>query len=337
MAASKPKRSVKQPLDPDFVYDFPAMVFPSDFDPNSTPSAATQSAAQVPATTPAVPGAVPVAKKKSTKSAKIQDQLELERLKNQNLQLELKLISQKEACQTTQDKMSSDTRGQLLHDQSQEKILASLMNDLTPPSREEQHQLANPTFPVMQQLKASAKGHTVFSAKGTLDYDKIDISEFVFAFLEFVQQQQQSQHQHLLQFLQLLMEKAMNYSWPSVRNFNLSINQALAQGRLTWGQMDVIQARSNTFFSHADLRSSQNPSSKFSGPRQPRDPPRREQKDMYCTDWNYTAKCSCNITDPEYKNTHHCRVCDSDQHPMLHCAKRRYPIPTNKSAQQKPQ
>ena len=77
----------------------------------------------------------------------------------------------------------------------------------------------------MQQPKASAKGHTVFSAKGTLDYDKIDISEFVFAFLEFVQQQQQSQHQHLLQFLQLLMEKAMNYSWLSVRNFNLSINQ----------------------------------------------------------------------------------------------------------------
>lgn len=340
MAASKPKRSVKQPLNPDFVYDFPAMVFPTDFDPNATPSAAAQSAAQVPATTPAVTGAV--AKKKSTKSANIQDQLELERLKQQNLQLELKLLSQKEklgaeALQTTQDKMSADARGQLMHDQSQEKILASLMNELTPPSREEQNQLANPTFPVMQQLKASAKGHTVFSAKGTLDYDKIDISEFVFAFLEFVQQQQQSQHQHLLQFLQLLMEKAMNYSWPSVRNFNLSINQALAQGRLTWGQMDVIQARSNTFFSHADLRSSQNTGSKFSGPHQQRDPPRREQKDMYCTDWNYTAKCSCNITDPEYKNTHHCRVCDSDQHPMLHCAKRRYPIPTNKSAQQRPQ
>ena len=114
--------------------------------------------------------------------------------------------------------MSADARGQLMHDQSQEKILASLMNELTPPSREEQIQLANPTFPVMQQLKVSAKGHTVFSAKGTLDYDKIDISEFVFAFLEFVQQEQQSQHQHLLQFLQLLMEKAMNYSWLSVRH-----------------------------------------------------------------------------------------------------------------------
>ena len=137
-------------------------------------------------------------------------------------------------------------------------------------------------------------------------------------------------------FSSCLWKKLMNYSWPSVRNFNLSINQALAQGRLTWGQMDVIQARSNTFFSHADLRSSQNTGSKFSGPRQQRDPPRRERKDMYCTDWNYTAKCSCNITDPEYKNTHHCRVCDSDQHPMLHCGKRRYPIPTNKSAQQRP-
>ena len=52
MAASKPKRSVKQPLNPDFVYDFPVMVFPSDFDPNATPSAVAQSAAQVPATTP---------------------------------------------------------------------------------------------------------------------------------------------------------------------------------------------------------------------------------------------------------------------------------------------
>lgn len=97
----------------------------------------------------------------------------------------------------------------------------------------------------------------------------------------------------------------MNYSWPSVRNFNLSINQALAQGKLTWGPMDVIQARSNTFFSHADLHSSQNTGSKSSGPRQQCDPPGREQKDMYCTDWNYTAKCSCNITDLEYKHTYH--------------------------------
>ena len=190
----------------------------------------------------------PCDQEKSTKSSKIHDQLKLERLKQQNLQLELQLLSQKEklgaeSLLSKQDKTSAaDPRGHLLNDQSQEKILASLMNELTPPSQEEQHQLAHPTFSMMQQLKASAKGHTVFSAKGTLDYDKLDISEFVYAFnsLEFVQQQPQSYHKNLLQYLQLLMEKAMNYSWSSVRNFNLSINQAFAQGQLTWGQ-DSLQ------------------------------------------------------------------------------------------------
>ena len=57
------------------------------------------------------------------------------------------------------------------------------MSDLTPPLDEELNQLANPTFPVMHDPKASTKGHSVFSAKGTLEYDKLDISEFAFAFL----------------------------------------------------------------------------------------------------------------------------------------------------------
>lgn len=173
------------------------MVFPTDCDPNAlnaTPSTVARSAVQLSGATTPVP---PVTKKKSAKSSKIHDQLELERLKQQNLQLELQLLSQKEklgaeSLLSKQDKISAaDSRGQLLNDQSQEQILASLMNELTPPSQEEQHQLAHPTFPVMQQLKASAKGHTVFSAKGTLDYDKLDISEFVYAFLEFIQQQPQ--------------------------------------------------------------------------------------------------------------------------------------------------
>jgi len=59
------------------------MVFPTDSDPNATPSAAAQSDVQLPATTPAVTSAV--TKTKSAKSAKIHDQLELERLKQQNL------------------------------------------------------------------------------------------------------------------------------------------------------------------------------------------------------------------------------------------------------------
>lgn len=135
--------------------------------------------------------------------------------------------------------------------------------------------------------------------------------------------------------LRLLMEKFINYLWSSVNNFILSINNVLAQGRLHWGQMDIIQAKSNTFFSHGDLRSSQNSASKVLRLRPPRDSLRLEQKDMYCSDWNYTAKLSCNITDPDYKNIHLCKVCDSHQHPMFHCAKRRCPIPSMRAAQQK--
>ena len=35
MAASGPKRSVKQPLDPEFVYHFPTMAFSTDCDLNA--------------------------------------------------------------------------------------------------------------------------------------------------------------------------------------------------------------------------------------------------------------------------------------------------------------
>ena len=110
------------------------MAFPTDCDPNALnvmPLTAAQLAVQLSCvTTP------PVTKKKSTKSSKIHDQLELERLKQQNLQLELQLLSQKEklgaeSLLSKQDKTSAvDPRGDLLNDQSQEKILALLMNEL---------------------------------------------------------------------------------------------------------------------------------------------------------------------------------------------------------------
>ena len=189
----------------------------------------------------------------------------------QNLQLEWEILSKKEQISSESRKQQEyKACGQIQHDQSQEKILESLMNELTLLSKEEHTQLANPTFPVMQQLKASAKGHTVYSDTGIFEYDKLEISEFVFAFLEFIQQQPHTQHGSLPQYLQLLMEKAMNYSWSSVRNFNLSINHALSQGRLQWSQMDLIQAKSTTFFCHADLCSSQNTKSRFLSSRQPR-------------------------------------------------------------------
>ncbi|KAJ7361976.1 hypothetical protein OS493_014627 [Desmophyllum pertusum] len=88
MAASRSKRSVKQKLNPDFEYQFPDIEFPSEAERNATPSVAAIRAAMV--TTPNAN------KKKSEKSSRIKEQLELEQLKHQNLQLELQVLSKKE-------------------------------------------------------------------------------------------------------------------------------------------------------------------------------------------------------------------------------------------------
>ena len=45
-----------------------------------------------------------------------------------------------------------------------------------------------------------------------------------------------------------------------------------------------------------------------------------------CRQWNYTGSCSCDTASSSYSGHHKCRVCAKD-HPMLHCAQRRTPIP----------
>ena len=89
MAASRPKRSVKQSLHPDFTYEFPGLISPTEIDAQLSPSGVTHLTEHVSLTTPKV-------SKKSTKPSKIQDQLELERLKEHNLQLELQILTPKE-------------------------------------------------------------------------------------------------------------------------------------------------------------------------------------------------------------------------------------------------
>ena len=77
--------------------------------------------------------------------------------------------------------------------------------------------------------------HFVMSNKGMLEYQSLSISEFVSGCLEIVKiypQFQDDLHAHL----QLLMEKAMTYSWESVKNFHFSCNFLFGQGRLSWRQ-----------------------------------------------------------------------------------------------------
>ena len=46
-----------------------------------------------------------------------------------------------------------------------------------------------------------------------------------------------------------------------------------------------------------------------------------------CQAWNYKGSCSCDSTACNYASHHLCRVCKSSEHPMLHCPKRKMPIP----------
>ena len=57
----------------------------------------------------------------------------------------------------------------------------------------------------------------------------------------------------------------------------------------------------------------------------------RVQKEFLCQDWNYATKCSCLTTGATYSTTHRCCIWDSSDHPMLHHAKCRFPIPASPS------
>ena len=44
------------------------------------------------------------------------------------------------------------------------------------------------------------------------------------------------------------------------------------------------------------------------------------EKEQLCRNWNNYNNCSCNKTNPDYKNIHKCLVCEYDTHPMRHCS-----------------
>lgn len=192
-------------------------------------------------------------------------------------------------------------------------------------------------IPTLEHLREKKKpGSTlpnnfVFSSKGTLTYETLDLPDFVNGLLEFQKQQPDECKPGLTQHLQLLMARASTYQWSSVRSFHLSIATAIDQGRLSWSDCDAIRERSQTFFTHQDLHTQphssgtqQNQSTQQSQFHRSN----RDKKEKYCRNWNYTAKCGCHSTSASYSSNHRFRVCDTTDHPMLHCPKRKFPIPS---------
>lgn len=170
---------------------------------------------------------------------------------------------------------------------------------------------------------ATLPNHYVFSSKGMLEFDQLSMSEFVSGYLEYLKTQPELSKSCLLSNLQLLMDKATTYSWPSVCNFHQSVHNAVQNRHMSWSDYDKIRERAQTFFTHLDLCAPGNMASNTATFHSA-----RTKQNKSCETWNYTGECSCDQTQAIYKDHHHCRVCESADHPMLHCKKCKYPIPT---------
>lgn len=92
-----------------------------------------------------------------------------------------------------------------------------------------------------------------------VDYDKLDMAVFVSGYLEFCKVQPESLKAPLLNHFQLLMDRAITYSWHSLRNFHFSVNNAVEQGQLAWDSAKIICGL-KPFFIHLALHSNSSPS-----------------------------------------------------------------------------
>ena len=166
-------------------------------------------------------------------------QIQLEQLKHSNLQLQLEITrAQLELTKLSPHVKPSQTSRSLKPEEPSplDNILAS-----TPFRSPTQEVLAEDgSVPTLKDLRTKEKKERkhpsllpndyLFSAKGKIDYDKLEISEFVGGFLEFLNGQPESAQQRYLAYLKLLMERAATYSWHSGRNSTFQSIQRLKPG-----------------------------------------------------------------------------------------------------------
>ena len=140
----------------------------------------------------------------------------------------------------------------------------------------------------------------------------------------------------MLDYLELLMLKPSSYSGPSVRDFLLHPAKQIELRCLEWTSSPEIRNKAVMFFKLSDLKLSQTKTSSgatsanfqsfYFQPRSPSTTKPDMEKD--CRLWNLDYdSCSCHKSNSHAFNAHHkCRMC-TKEHPMLHCPKRRNPIP----------
>ena len=313
-AAARPKRKSKKVLDPDFQYEFPSSAFLHDdlnLEKQSNPMTYNQSTKQstqspkLKSATALAASSSPIAIDDTASSALSFDkQLQLLKLQKDKLELELKVLTiSRQECPPD--------------------------NTLTDPSLQD---AAGSTEPRCNKHNIDWPQDFVPSIQG--EYDKIELPEFVSGFLTMIKSYDTASKDAMLAHLQLLTIKAISYSWVSLRIFHKFIAKQVEKRRLDWQDFKSIQDQATTFFRQSDLRTLHQRTAKgaplssnntSSGNHSQGVTPSVTKA---CRAWNYTGVCNCDQQDADaYKEHHQCRVCKAD-HPMLHCAKRRTPIPS---------
>ena len=313
-AGARPKRKSKKVFDPDFLYDLPSSsLFHEDFDLEEKGDTVqhvqstkhSKSSKSKAATVPAAPPP-PISLEDSASLLTYDQQVQLIKLQKEKLELELKVLS-------------------LSHrERPQENTLEGFAEEVTEPSAQ-------------RRAKRSIDWPHDFVSSIQGEYDKLNLSEFVSGFLIMINSYDAKLKEAFLALLELLMIKAISYSWSSVRAFHKFVAKQVEQRRLEWHDTKSINDQAATFFRHSDLRSSSHNeishtntwpySSPTPSTNQQVVKPGAGSNIKACKSWNYTATCDCDKQDSAaYSEHHRCRVCKAN-HPMLHCTKRRIQIP----------
>ena len=155
-------------------------------------------------------------------ASSIESLLELERVKNENLKMELEITK----AQLELAKIKSVSAEPQTPSLGQPRLFQAALTS-TPGSA------LGSGIPTLEQLRENKKpGSTlpnnfVFSSKGSITYESLDLPDFACGFLEFQKQQPDACTPGLSKHLQLLMARASTYNWSSVRSFHLSIATAI--------------------------------------------------------------------------------------------------------------
>jgi len=157
----------------------------------------------------------------------------------------------------------------------------------------------------------------------TSDFNTLDLPAFVSGYLAMIKLYDRETTKHMLNILELLMLKAMSYSWISVPFFYYYPARHIEQHWLEWTDIPAICEMVAICFKPSDLCTAKVNSNHSSPPQKQISNAGGEHTKGGQT---YRGSCSCMAEASNYASLHVCRVCKSADHLMLHCPKRKMPI-----------